>query len=112
MATVDMNSVQFYHPPNLNPLIRPKYSAMRSLTQRAPHSNADQILESYGRLEAGIALVLDQRDDFGSPFQTGRDSAVRAQGRIRKSTIQANLSNLFKKTKQTVTTTLPRAIVK
>jgi hypothetical protein len=72
MATVDMNSVQFYQPPALNLSIRRKHSAMSSLTQAAAlHSNADQILESYGRLEAGIVAILDKREDFGSRFETG-----------------------------------------
>jgi hypothetical protein len=55
------------------------------------------IFESYNQFKAGIAAILDKRDDFGSRFETGRDSIVRVQGTVRKS-IQMNPPNLLKDT--------------
>jgi hypothetical protein len=71
MATVNMDSVQFYQPPFMTPLFGRKYSTSLLIDHEPPaaprHKKGSQVLESFG------APALDGWDDFGLQHNSGRD---------------------------------------
>jgi hypothetical protein len=70
MATVNMDSVQFYQPPFMTPLFGRKYSTSSHIDHEpsaAPRYKGSQVLEPFG------VPALDGWDDLGLQHNSGRD---------------------------------------
>ncbi|KAI9808827.1 MAG: hypothetical protein M1827_007202 [Pycnora praestabilis] len=92
MATVDMNSIQFYRPNPPNAPLRGKHAALPcsdgqpvcaiiSRTQAVPlYNEADQMLKHHDQFESIVAMSLDQGDDLGSQYKAGGNDAFSAPG--------------------------------
>jgi hypothetical protein len=63
MATISMDSIQFYQPPFTNPLFTNKYTALR-------HAKGSQVLKSAG------VIALDGCGDFGPERDFGQDQGA------------------------------------
>jgi hypothetical protein len=71
MATISMDSIQFYQPPLMTPLFSGKYTASPHIDPEPPvaprYKKGSQVLESAS------STVVDRRGDFGSQHDSGRD---------------------------------------
>jgi hypothetical protein len=71
MATVNIDSIQFYQPPFMTPLFSGKYAASLHIDPEplaAPrHKKGSQVLEPFG------GAALDGWGNFGSQYNLGRD---------------------------------------
>jgi hypothetical protein len=74
MATVNMDSIQFYQPPFMTPLFSGKFTASLHIDPEPPI--APRCKKGSQVLESASTTAVDRGGDFGSQHDSGQDQDI------------------------------------